>query len=76
MSNESSLLVRGDPICGNRIREGTEECDCGFEGEESCDILDRCCVGAGKNKDRKGCKFSGITDMLDPNKRCRLEIDL
>ena len=69
------MLVRGDPICGNRIREGVEECDCGFAGEESCDVLDRCCVGAGKNNGRKSCMFSEITDMLDRNKRCRLEID-
>ena len=52
-----------------------EECDCGFAGEESCDVLDRCCVGAGKNNGRKSCMFSEITDMLDRNKRCRLEID-
>ena len=71
------MLGRGDPICGNRIREGTEQCDCGFNGEESCDFLDRCCIGAFKNGAGGGCRFSDYARSLepDPNKRCRLEID-
>ena len=68
------MLGRGQPICGNRIREGMEECDCGYQGEESCDILDKCCVGAPENGGG-GCVFSAAANDVDPNIRCRLEID-
>ena len=71
------LLGRGDPICGNRIREGKEECDCGFTDDDSCRTLDKCCVGAPKNGGGGGCKFSTYAhdNTRDPSKICRLEID-
>ena len=68
------LLERGDPICGNRITEGDEKCDCGVDGEASCD-LDRCCTGAPKNGDPGGggCKYS---DRAKGPLKCRLGVDI
>lgn len=45
----------GDPICGNRIREADEECDCGYAGEDSC-LKDPCCTPS--DSTANGCKYS------------------
>ncbi|XP_064456183.1 disintegrin and metalloproteinase domain-containing protein 10-like isoform X2 [Ornithodoros turicata] len=57
---ENCFLESEGPLCGNNIREGEEECDCGFTGDE---CTDPCCY-AQVNKDKKaGCK-------LRPNAMC------
>ena len=38
-----------EAFCGNSIKEGNEDCDCGYE--EDCD--DKCCVG--RLSDGSGC---------------------
>lgn len=35
--------VGGDPICGNGIPEGDEQCDCGVEDPTECTNIDPCC---------------------------------
>lgn len=57
---------KGAPICGNRIVEAGEECDCGYDGEQSCKD-DTCCLPATGNG---GCKFSQTAKNVDVNKRC------
>ncbi|KAG0430204.1 hypothetical protein HPB47_022908 [Ixodes persulcatus] len=55
------FLASQGPFCGNKIREGTEECDCGFM-ESQC--RDSCCF-ANKNKNNaQGC-------TLRPGTQCR-----
>ena len=70
-SDKSTLLLdRGDPICGNRITEGEEKCDCGFAEEASC-AMDPCCIGAPGNGSTGGCKYS--MNATGPSK-CRLGV--
>lgn len=64
----SFSIEKGAPICGNRIVEAGEECDCGYDGEQSCKD-DTCCLPATGNG---GCKFSQTAKNVDVNKRCRL----
>lgn len=54
--SEKCFTEPGHSICGNKIVEPGEECDCGYRDEESCN-RDPCCKGA--NRDGHfGCKFS------------------
>lgn len=41
--------------CGNGVREGDEECDCGWE--KSCHHLDSCCTPSDAESPEKGCTF-------------------
>lgn len=59
---------RGAAICGNRIVEKGEDCDCGYATEESC-RKDTCCEGAGKDGSNKGCKYTSKA-MGVYNNRC------
>ncbi|KAG8171713.1 hypothetical protein JTE90_006002 [Oedothorax gibbosus] len=41
--------------CGNGVRDGAEECDCGWE--KSCSHLDSCCTPSDAKPPEKGCTF-------------------
>ena len=59
-----SLVISADAegaICGNKVVEEGEECDCGYVDDKSC-IDDICCIGRNKTL---GCKRR-------PGKNCRL----
>ncbi|XP_040077744.2 disintegrin and metalloproteinase domain-containing protein 10-like [Ixodes scapularis] len=60
-SRENCLIESGGPICGNTIREGDEECDCGFT-EDEC--RNKCCFSPSNPHKAKGC-------TLTPNVMCR-----
>lgn len=53
------LLLKGGCLkyteakCGNGIREGHEECDCG--SQDSCDLIDPCCTPYDADPPEKGC---------------------
>ncbi|KAM7315707.1 hypothetical protein ISCGN_005490 [Ixodes scapularis] len=59
-SRENCLIESGGPICGNTIREGDEECDCGFT-EDEC--RNKCCFSPSNPHKAKGC-------TLTPNVMC------
>eukprot|EP00794_Sanderia_malayensis_P019475 gene19475-21398_t len=46
------------PICGNKIVEAGEECDCGYDGD---DCKDACCIGQGK-AGSTGCRYSALAN--------------
>lgn len=59
-----SLFISVDAegaICGNKVVEEGEECDCGYAEDKSCDE-DICCEGRNKT--------SGCTRL--PGRNCRL----
>ncbi|KAG0424260.1 hypothetical protein HPB47_028512 [Ixodes persulcatus] len=60
-SRENCLIESGGSICGNTIREGDEECDCGFT-EDEC--RNKCCFSPSNPHKAKGC-------TLTPNVICR-----
>ncbi|XP_064463743.1 disintegrin and metalloproteinase domain-containing protein 10-like isoform X2 [Ornithodoros turicata] len=49
---ENCLLRNMEPICGNAIQEGEEQCDCGM-GESDC--LDKCCYARHNDHNATGC---------------------
>ncbi|XP_064455411.1 disintegrin and metalloproteinase domain-containing protein 10-like [Ornithodoros turicata] len=57
---ENCFLASDVPFCGNNIREGDEECDCGYNDAE---CKDRCCYSQRNPERKKGCK-------LRPNASC------
>lgn len=67
------MLAAAEAICGNMVVEEGEQCDCGYDDDESC-RQDRCCQGRtsstppGSNN-ADGCK-------LLPGKTCRLVCQL
>ncbi|GFR14615.1 disintegrin and metalloproteinase domain-containing protein 10 [Trichonephila clavata] len=48
--------------CGNGIREGNEECDCGWE--KICKYLDPCCTPFDAKAPEKGCTFRNKTGAV------------
>ncbi|XP_074645823.1 uncharacterized protein LOC141902080 [Tubulanus polymorphus] len=50
-----------NPVCGNAVREGNEECDCG--SAENCDTLDPCC-------DRFTCRLKAHTQCSNLDGCC------
>ncbi|KAK7503059.1 hypothetical protein BaRGS_00005685 [Batillaria attramentaria] len=46
----------GAAFCGNKITEGTEECDCGFQDE--CNTTSSCCDPKIPNVDNSGCTLT------------------
>lgn len=45
-------------ICGNKVTEDGEECDCGYKTDDSCK-KDTCCVGRDTQSKGSGCKRRG-----------------
>jgi len=61
-------------ICGNRVVEEGEQCDCGYVNEASCEV-DVCCIGqtvSGTAANAKACNYSTAAEARqpDPNLRC------
>ena len=48
-------LASDQPVCGNQIMEGDEECDCGL-ADDCVAVNDTCCEPADENG-TKGCKL-------------------
>ncbi|CAN7984026.1 unnamed protein product, partial [Ixodes hexagonus] len=51
-NRENCFQKNSGPICGNEIREGDEECDCGLDASE---CRDKCCYPRRNTANRKGC---------------------
>ncbi|XP_065658386.1 disintegrin and metalloproteinase domain-containing protein 10 isoform X2 [Hydra vulgaris] len=68
LSSKSSICFKesGAPICGNRVVEAGEECDCGYKGDDSC-INDTCCE---PSDGKTGCKFSNKANSASPGPKC------
>jgi len=49
--------AKGEAICGNRVVEKGEDCDCGYDNEKSCKE-DLCCEGAKVDGKSGGCKYT------------------
>lgn len=68
-------LEHDSAICGNRVVEEGEQCDCGYENEPSCEV-DVCCIGqtvSGTAANAKACNYSTTAEARQPdvNLRCR-----
>ena len=59
---------KGEPICGNRVVEDGEKCDCGYHTEPSCEA-DKCCIGASENGGSGGCEYTEKAKKVGSN-RC------
>ncbi|XP_037572952.2 disintegrin and metalloproteinase domain-containing protein 10 [Dermacentor silvarum] len=57
---ENCFLAHQESFCGNNVREGKEECDCGYE-ERDC--RDQCCFARKNSLGAQGC-------TLRPNMQC------
>ena len=49
------VLASDQPVCGNQIIEGDEQCDCGF-ADDCVAVNDTCCGPADGNEQRR-CKL-------------------
>ena len=49
-----------DPFCGNKIVEGDEHCDCGYDNADCGDVEIKCCVPRNTgNSGETGCRLNG-----------------
>ncbi|XP_035228657.1 disintegrin and metalloproteinase domain-containing protein 10 homolog [Stegodyphus dumicola] len=53
-------------VCGNAVREGDEECDCGWE--KSCALIDHCCTPSDAKLPEKPCTFRSSKGASCSNK--------
>ena len=67
-ANSYKCFKGKSPICGNRIVEPGEECDCGYATEDSC-LEDQCCQGASPDG-YFGCKHSNKAKKNSLKNRC------
>ena len=65
------MLAAAEAICGNMVVEEGEECDCGYDDDESC-RQDHCCQG----RPSKSGSDNTIGCKLYPDKTCRLVCQL
>ncbi|GFT77586.1 disintegrin and metalloproteinase domain-containing protein 10 [Nephila pilipes] len=62
IKERGSCLKSSPSICGNGIREGNEECDCGWE--KICKHIDHCCTPSDAKAPEKGCTFRNKTGVF------------
>ena len=67
------MLAAAEAICGNMVVEEGEECDCGYDDDESC-RQDRCCQGRPSSTESDSNNAIGC--KLRPGKTCRLVCQL
>ncbi|XP_064470931.1 disintegrin and metalloproteinase domain-containing protein 10-like [Ornithodoros turicata] len=81
---DNCFLESEGAYCGNNIREGEEECDCGYSDD---DCTDSCCYPYKNNEGKAGCKLrphaacsptagsccSSACSFMDQNHRCSEE---
>ncbi|XP_055942932.1 disintegrin and metalloproteinase domain-containing protein 10-like [Argiope bruennichi] len=64
LSKKGDCLKPKDPKCGNGIKEGFEECDCGWS--EICNTLDPCCNPSNVEFPIIGCTLKGNDSQCSP----------
>jgi disintegrin and metalloproteinase domain-containing protein 10 len=65
--SRNCLASQAAQTCGNRVVEGSEDCDCGFEGQ--CD--DRCCNAATTDAvNVNGCRLAGQSQCSPSGSEC------